>query len=72
MSNIGCLQTTYQQAYEDPGQRFHSRFEEQNLLFTREVALIAEETLKQIFISLPLPPMVLKVPEVGICHYAIR
>ena len=63
MSNIGRLQTTYQQAYEDPGQWFLSRFEERNWLFTRKVALIAEETLRSISISLPLPPMVLKVPE---------
>ena len=63
MSNIGRLQTTYQQAYEDPGQRFQSRFEERNWLFTREVALIAEETLRSISISLTLLPMVLKVPE---------
>ena len=63
MSNIGRLQTTYQQAYEDPCQWFHSRFDERNWLFTREVALIAEETLRSISISLPLPPMVLKVTE---------
>ena len=63
MSNIGRLQTTYQQAYEDPGQWVHSRFEERNWLFTREVALIAEETVRSISISLPLPPMVLTVPE---------
>ena len=63
MSNIGRLQTTYQQAYEDPGQWFYSRFEELNLLLTREVVLIAEETLRQISISLPLPPMVLKLLE---------
>ena len=44
MSNIGLLQPTYQQAYKDPGQWFHSRFEEQNWLFTREVSLIEEET----------------------------
>ena len=63
MANIGRLQTTYQQAFEDTGQWFYWRFEELNLLFTREVALIAEETLRQISISLPLPPIVLKVPE---------
>ena len=63
MFNIGRLQTSYQQAYEDPGQWFYSRFAELNLLFTREVALIAEEKLRQISISLPLPPISLKVPE---------
>ena len=63
MSNIGRLETTYQQAYEDPGQWFQSRFEELYLLFTREIALIAEKTLKQISIILPLPPMVLNVPK---------
>ena len=63
MSNIGRLQTIYQQAYDDPGQWFHSRFEERNWLFTREAALIAEEILRSISISLPLPPMVFKVPE---------
>ena len=63
MSNIGRLQTTFQQAYEDPGQWFHSQFDERNWLFTREVALIAEETLRSISISLPLPPMVFTVPE---------
>ena len=68
MSNIGRLQITYQQAYEDPGQWFHSRFEELNLLFTREVALIAQET--QISISLPLPPMVQKVPVAW--HWPLR
>ena len=35
-SNIGRLQTIYQQAFEDPCQWFHSRFEELNLLFTEK------------------------------------
>ena len=53
MSNIGRLQTTNQQAYKDFGQWFYSRFEERNWLFTPEVALIEEETLRSISISLP-------------------
>ena len=61
MSNIGRLQTTYKKAYEDLGQWFHSRFEKRNWLFTREVALIAEKTLRSMSISLLLPPIVLKV-----------
>ena len=63
MSNIGRLQTTYQHTFEDPGQWFHSRLEKRNWLFSREVAFIAKETLRSIFISLPFPPMVLKVPK---------
>ena len=55
MFNIGRLVTIYQQAFADHGQWFHSRFEEQNWLFIREVTLIAEDTLMQISVSLPLP-----------------
>ena len=51
MSNIGRLLIIYQQSFADHGQWFHSRFEERNWLFTRVVALIEEETLRQIFVS---------------------
>ena len=62
ISHISQFSTEYNRAHHNIGQWYLSRLEEQNWQYLKQVFINERDDTRNITISLPLPPMVIKVP----------
>ena len=63
ISNVDRLRTEYMLGHSDPGQWFQTRLEHREWLYLKRIFLNDDEEIRKIFISIVLPPLVMKVPE---------
>ena len=61
-SHISQFSTEYNRAHNNIGQWYLSRLEERNWQYLKQVSVNERDESRNITLSLPLPPMVMKVP----------